>query len=132
MEAPLGEDASGGSVILPIFVLLELKFGLLAGGIADIGGLMVIVSLIGMLVGIVRYSGSLDVAANGGAGETTMTASRKLLIFGGMTLAALGMLYGVEYAVFTEHQTLDQMGGSLAQSFAAAANRNPGAIAGGA
>lgn len=55
-----------------------------------------------------------------------MTASRKLLIFGGMTLAALGMLYGVEYAVFTEHQTLDQMGGSLAQSFAAAANRNPG------
>lgn len=57
----------GGSLILPVFVLLELKFGLLAGGIADIGGLMVIVSLIGMLVGIVRYSGSLDVAANGGA-----------------------------------------------------------------
>ncbi len=57
----------GGSLILPVFVLLELKFGLLAGGIADVGGLMVIVSLIGMLVGIVRYSGSLDVAANGGA-----------------------------------------------------------------
>jgi hypothetical protein len=51
----------GGSVILPVFVLLELKFGLLAGGIADIGGLMVLVSLIGMLVGILRYTGSLDV-----------------------------------------------------------------------
>jgi hypothetical protein len=52
----------GGSVILPVFVLLELKLGLLAGGIADIGGLMVIVGLVGMLVGILRYSGSLDVA----------------------------------------------------------------------
>ncbi|MBZ5662987.1 MAG: hypothetical protein LAO30_00135 [Acidobacteriia bacterium] len=53
----------GGSVILPVFVLLELKFGLLAGGIADIGGLMVIVALVGMLVGIVRYSGGLEAAA---------------------------------------------------------------------
>jgi hypothetical protein len=53
-----------------------------------------------------------------------MIGSRKLLIFGGMMLAALGMLYGLQYALFTEHQTLDHMGGSLAQSFAAAANRN--------
>jgi hypothetical protein len=51
----------GGSAILPAFVLLELKLGLLAGGIADIGGLLVLVSLIGMLVGILRYTGSLDV-----------------------------------------------------------------------
>jgi hypothetical protein len=51
-------------VILPVFVLLELKLGLLAGGIADIGGLMVIVGLVGMLVGILRYSGGLDVARN--------------------------------------------------------------------
>ncbi len=49
-----------GSVILPVFVLLELRFGLVAGGIADVGGLFVIVALIGMLCGIVRYSGSLD------------------------------------------------------------------------
>jgi hypothetical protein len=49
-----------GSMILPIFVLLELKIGLIAGGIADIGGLMVIVALVGMLVGVLRYSGSLD------------------------------------------------------------------------
>jgi len=49
-----------GSVILPVFVLLELRMGLLAGGIADAGGLMVIVALIGMLVGVVRHTGSLD------------------------------------------------------------------------
>ena len=54
----------GGSVILPVFVLLELKFGLVAGGIADIGGLMVLVGLVGMLVGILRYSGGLDFAEN--------------------------------------------------------------------
>ena len=57
----------GGSVILPVFVLLELKLGLLAGGIADIGGLMVIVGLSGMLVGILRYSGGLDVAEHDAA-----------------------------------------------------------------
>ena len=49
-----------GSVILPVFVLLELKLGLLAGGIADAGGLMVIAALVGMLVGVVRHTGSLD------------------------------------------------------------------------
>jgi hypothetical protein len=52
----------GGSVILPVFVLLELKWGLLAGGLADFGGLLVVVGLIGMLVGVLRYSGSLDAA----------------------------------------------------------------------
>ena len=51
-----------GSLVLPMFVLLELNFGLVAGGIADIGGLLVIVALVGMLVGILRYSGHLDVA----------------------------------------------------------------------
>jgi hypothetical protein len=54
-----------GSLILPVFVLLELKLGLLAGGIADIGGLMVIVALVGMLGGVLRYTGSLDAAAGG-------------------------------------------------------------------
>lgn len=49
-----------GSVILPVFVLLELRLGLVAGGIADVGGLLVMVALIGMLCGVVRYSGSLD------------------------------------------------------------------------
>jgi len=49
-----------GSVILPVFVVLELKLGLVAGGIADVGGLLVIVALVGMLVGVVRYTGRLD------------------------------------------------------------------------
>lgn len=54
----------GGSVILPVFVLLEMKLGLIAGGIADVGGLMVLISLIGMLAGILRYSGALDFAGD--------------------------------------------------------------------
>jgi hypothetical protein len=49
-----------GSMILPAFVLLELKLGLVAGGVADAGGLMVIVALLAMAVGVLRYSGSLD------------------------------------------------------------------------
>ena len=52
-----------GSVILPVFVLLELNAGLIAAGIADIGGLMVVVALLGMLVGVLRYSGHLDMEA---------------------------------------------------------------------
>jgi hypothetical protein len=52
-----------GSLILPVFVWLELKLGLIAGGIADVGGLMVVVALIGMLVGMLRYSGSADAVA---------------------------------------------------------------------
>lgn len=53
-----------GSVILPVFVLLELNWGLVAGGIADAGGLLVIIALFGMLAGVLRYTGSLD--ATGG------------------------------------------------------------------
>jgi hypothetical protein len=51
-----------GSLLLPLFVLLELNLGLIAGGIADIGGLLVIIALGGMLVGILRYTGQLDAA----------------------------------------------------------------------
>jgi hypothetical protein len=49
-----------GSLLLPICVLLEMKYGLLAGGIADIGGLFVIVALLAMWIGILRYTGSVD------------------------------------------------------------------------
>jgi len=49
-----------GSAVLPVFVLMELRWGLVAGGIADAGGLLVAVALCGMFYGIVRYSGSLD------------------------------------------------------------------------
>jgi len=49
-----------GSLALPVFVLLELRLGLLAGGLADMGGLLVIIALLAMLVGIWRYTGKLD------------------------------------------------------------------------
>ena len=52
-----------------------------------------------------------------------MNRARKVLIFGGTLLAAFGMLYGLHYAVFVEHQTLDGMGGSLARAFTNAAER---------
>ncbi len=54
-----------GSVILPVFVLAELRLGLLAGGIADLGGLLVVVALTGMLVGVLRHTGAADAAAGG-------------------------------------------------------------------
>ena len=53
-----------------------------------------------------------------------MTAASKLLIIGGLALAIFGMLYGLHYALFVEHQTLDRMGASLAAAFVAAAERN--------
>jgi hypothetical protein len=50
-----------------------------------------------------------------------MNAAQKVLVFGGLILAAVGMLYGLHYAIFVEHQTLDRMGGSLAAAFVHAA-----------
>jgi hypothetical protein len=49
-----------GSLALPVFVLLELKLGLVAGGIADVGGLLVILALLAMWIGILRYTGEID------------------------------------------------------------------------
>jgi len=51
-----------GSLALPVFVLAELNWGLVAGGIADVGGLLVIVALLAMQIGIWRYTGRLDAA----------------------------------------------------------------------
>jgi hypothetical protein len=51
-----------------------------------------------------------------------MSGARKILVFGGVALATFGMLYGLYYALFVEHQTLDRMGGSLATSFVQAAD----------
>jgi hypothetical protein len=50
-----------------------------------------------------------------------MMFSRKLLIFGGLALAVWGMGYGIWYAVFIEHQTLDGLGSALATGFMRAA-----------
>lgn len=59
-----------GSLMLPVFVLLELKFGLFAGGFADVGGLLVIIALLAMWIGILRYTGEIDASAHGAAGES--------------------------------------------------------------
>jgi hypothetical protein len=50
-----------------------------------------------------------------------MSISRKILIFGGLALAIWGMGYGIWYAVFIEHQTLDGLGTALANGFIRAA-----------
>lgn len=52
-----------------------------------------------------------------------MNASRRVLLFGGLALAAVSMLYGVYYALFVEHQALDGMGNALTTSFVRAAER---------
>ncbi|HVG92076.1 MAG TPA: hypothetical protein VNB54_11355, partial [Alphaproteobacteria bacterium] len=54
-----------GSLLLPICVLMEMKFGLVTGGIADMGGLFVILALLAMWIGILRYTGSLDAMPSG-------------------------------------------------------------------
>ena len=53
-----------------------------------------------------------------------MNTARKILIFGGLALVCFGMLYGLYYALFVEHQTLDRMGGSLTAAFVHAAEGN--------
>ena len=53
-----------------------------------------------------------------------MSTPRKILIFGGLALAIVGMCYGLVYAVFIEHQTLDGLGGSLTTAFVKGAERN--------
>jgi hypothetical protein len=58
-----------GSLLLPVCVLLELNFGLLAGGLADAGGLLVIVALLAMWIGIVRHTGEVDVTARASEGS---------------------------------------------------------------
>ncbi|MDP9264398.1 MAG: hypothetical protein M3O85_08785 [Acidobacteriota bacterium] len=55
--------------------------------------------------------------------STSMTASRKLLLGGGLALVLWAMSFGLWYALFVEHQTLEQMGGALATGFAQAAER---------
>ena len=50
-----------------------------------------------------------------------MSRCQQILIYSGLSLLILGMTYGLWYAVFAEHQRLEEMGGALAQTFATAA-----------
>jgi hypothetical protein len=58
-----------GSLLLPVCVLLEVDYGLLAGGLADLGGLLVIIALLAMWIGILRYTGRLDAIHDAVEGE---------------------------------------------------------------
>jgi hypothetical protein len=49
-----------GSLLLPVCVLLEIKYGLVAGGVADFAGLLIIFALLAMWIGILRYTGERD------------------------------------------------------------------------
>jgi hypothetical protein len=49
-----------GSFLLPVCVLLEMKYGLVAGGVADFAGLLIIFALLAMWIGILRHTGELD------------------------------------------------------------------------
>jgi hypothetical protein len=49
-----------GSLLLPVCVLLEMRFGLVAGGLADVAGLLIIFALLAMWIGILRYTGESD------------------------------------------------------------------------
>ena len=49
-----------GAVGLPISILAEMRFGLLAGGFADTFGLLMIISLFAMLFGVWRHTGHVD------------------------------------------------------------------------
>src|SRR5512135_102946 len=59
------------------------------------------------------------------SGGGPMTLSRGILIYAGVALVLVAMIYGLLYAVLVEHQQLDAMGGALAGSFVAAAEREP-------
>jgi hypothetical protein len=49
-----------GSLLLPLCVLLEITYGLIAGAVADLAGLLIIFALLAMWIGILRYTGELD------------------------------------------------------------------------
>lgn len=107
-----------GSVVLPVFVLFELKLGLVAGGIADAGGLLVIIALVGMLAGVLRYTRGVDAhRVDSHRGVQQFGGARRLLVVSGAALAIWGMSFGLYYALFAEHQALDKIGSSLAASF---------------
>ena len=58
-----------------------------------------------------------------------MSASRRILLIGGLALAGWGMAYGLWYAVFAEHQALDSIGSALTSGFSASAQRDSASIA---
>jgi hypothetical protein len=50
----------GGAILLPVAIYSERWYGLLAGGVADFAGLLVILAMFGMLIGVWRHTGKMD------------------------------------------------------------------------
>ena len=63
-----------GSLLLPVCVLLEINYGLIAGAVADLAGLLIIFALLAMWIGILRYTGELDA---GGVDSRQFTVESK-------------------------------------------------------
>ena len=57
-----------------------------------------------------------------------MTSANKTYIVGGLLLVLIGLIFGVYYAIFDEHQTLVAMGMAFAQSFFEAAGGNEAGV----
>ncbi len=57
-----------------------------------------------------------------------MTSANKTYIAGGLLLVLIGLIFGVYYAIFDEHQTLVAMGMAFAQSFFEAAAGNEAGV----
>jgi len=72
-----------------------IAVGLVAGGLADFGGLLVIVAL--LACGSEFSDTPVSLTRNV---RHLMSGSRRLLIVGGIALALWGMGYGLWYAVF--------------------------------
>jgi hypothetical protein len=53
-----------------------------------------------------------------------MNRARRILITGGIALAVFGMAYGMWYAIFAEHEALEDIGVSLSTAFSSAAQRD--------
>ncbi|MBV9086234.1 MAG: hypothetical protein JOY79_02005, partial [Acidobacteriaceae bacterium] len=53
-----------------------------------------------------------------------MSRARQILLISGFALALWGMCWGLCYAVFVEHQTLDSMGSHITAAFVHGAERN--------
>ena len=58
-----------------------------------------------------------------------MTSANTTYIVGGLVLVLAGLIFGVYYAIFDEHQTLVAMGMAFAQSFFEAAGGNETGVA---
>lgn len=59
--------AVAGAFLLPVGILMEIKFGIVGSVVADLSGFIAIIALMAMLFGLLRYTGVRDHQRGGGA-----------------------------------------------------------------